>query len=269
MDVWRITVASLRRWYILLPLLALTGLAAFAVGDGVRPQYQVTATAMLVPGTTQSEIANPYSISEQTTTALSIVLNNSESRGQIAERGLGSEYETTARPRTTILDFSVLGATPEVGLETGQAVFELAQQELAERQGAAGVPTSAQVSVQILQPPTVSEVVEEGKLRNMAIVGILGAAVSLLVAVLFDDLVGLIRRSARRRRERRAASRETAAVGGAVEADAKPDSGGRTIGERVQTADTGQESVTAAVGEADSESDPGQDRDLARATRDG
>lgn len=261
MDVWRITVAALRRWYILLPLLALTGLATFAVGDGVRPQYQVTATVMLVPGTTQTEIANPYSISEQTTTAISIVLNNSESRGQIAERGLNSEYETTARARTTILDFSVLAATPEVGLETGQAVFDLAQQELAERQGAVGIPTSAQVGVQILQPPAVSDVVEEGKLRNMAIVGILGAAISLLVAVLFDDLVGLIRRAIRRRRERRAAT---------VGAEHDPESGGPSTGGSVASSEMQEErSPQATIGEADDESGPGRDRDLAQATRDG
>lgn len=212
MDVWRITVAAIRRWYVLLPLLALTGYATMVVGDGVRPQYEVTATAILMPGRIPTEIPNPYGSMDQTTTALAIVLNNTVSRGHIAEMGLNPDYQVTSRTRSTIMDFTVLSDTAEESLATGDAVFELARQELEERQGEAGIPTRSQVGVQILQPPSVSSVVEDGKMRNMAIVGVLGAALSLLAAVLFDDIVGLFRRKARERRERRAAKREAERV---------------------------------------------------------
>lgn len=261
MDVWRITVAALRRWYVLLPLLALTGLATTTVGDSIRPQYEVTATAILVPGTTESEIANPYGNMEQTNTALSIVLNNTESRERMTELGLNPDYQITTRSRSTIMDFSVQSATPELGVETGQAVFELAREQLAERQGAVGIAASSQVGVQILQPPSVSDVVAEGKLRNMAIVGILGAALSLLVAVLFDDLVGLIRRSVRRRRERRAAKRGAAAEH-RTDSEESAEPADSSTPEDVPRPD-------GAVREATDESTQERGRDLARATRDG
>lgn len=202
MDVWQITVAALRRWYILLPLLALTGYVTMAVGDSVRPQYEVTATSILVPGTVESEIASPYGDLESTTGVLTILLDNIESRSDIAALGLDSDYMTEGRSRTSIIDFSVISDTPEVGLATGEAVLGLADQELRERQDAAGIVPQAQIGLQVLQAPSVSDVVTDGKLRNMAIVGMLGAVVSVLVAVLFDDIVGLIRRRFRKRRER-------------------------------------------------------------------
>lgn len=203
MDVWRITVAALRRWYILLPLLALTGYATLMVGDGVRPQYEVTATAILVPGAVQSEIVNPYGSMDETNTAIAIVLGNAQSRERIAELGLSTDYEVAPRSRSAIMDFSVISDTPEIGVQTGQAVFELAQQELVESQSAVDIPSRAQIGVQVLQAPSVSDVVTEGKVRNMAIVGIIGAALSLLIAVLFDDIIGLMRRWVRSRRQRR------------------------------------------------------------------
>ncbi|UFU02385.1 hypothetical protein LQF12_12900 [Ruania suaedae] len=213
MDVWRITVAALRRWYILLPLLALTGYATVTVGDSVRPQYEVTATGILVPGIVESEIANPYGGLEDTATVLAIVLDNPASRAHIESLGLNSQYVVDPRSRTTIVDFSVVGETPQMGLATGKAVLDLASEELAQRQGAVGIPADAQVGVQILQAPSVTAVVADGKMRNMAIVAMLGAAVSVLIAILFDDMVGLIRRGIGRRRERRAAPREAAGAG--------------------------------------------------------
>ena len=210
MDVWQITVAALRRWYILLPLLALTGYGTYTVGESVRPQYEVTATAILVPGTMETEIASPYGNMESTSDVLTILLGNTESRTHIAELGLDSDYLTEPRSRSSIIDFSVQSDAPETGLATGAAVLELAQQELTERQEAAGIPERAQIGLQILQEPSVSAVVADGKLRNMAIVGILGAAISLVVAVLFDDIVGLVRRRWRKRREWRAAEPEAA-----------------------------------------------------------
>lgn len=268
MDVWQITVAALRRWYILLPLLALTGYVTVTVGDSVRPQYEVTATSILVPGAVESEVAGPYGDLESTSSVLTILLDNIESRTDIAALGLDSDYVTEARSRTSIIDFSVISDTPEEGLATGEAVLALADQELGERQDAAGIPPQAQSELQVLQAPSVSDVVTDGKLRNMAIVGMLGAAVSVLAAVLFDDIVGLIRRRFQKRPERRAATESPSAGTGtlACASAEQVDDGSPPLDEEgappVKKSPT--ESNTSV---ADAEVDVDESAELARATR--
>ena len=200
MDVWRITVAALRRWYVLLPLLALSGFAAYLGGSGVQPEYDATGSAMVVPGqTAPPTIPNPYGNVEDTNTVLGIVLNSPETRSQIAAKGLSPNFEVTSLPRSTITNFSIRADSPEMAIATGDAIFEIASAELQTRQEKAGVPAGERYTLDVLQQPALSAMVTEGKIRNMAIIGVIGAALSLIVAVLFDDIIGLIRRRRKRR----------------------------------------------------------------------
>lgn len=202
MDVWRITVAALRRWYVFLPLLALTAFVALRVGDAAPTHYEVSTTAILVPGPVPTEASGPYGSRSDTTQVISIVLDGTAARGELEARGLNPEYEVDSRDRSALLNITVLGETEQEGLATSEAVLDLAREELAQRQAEAGVPQGAQIGVQVLQTPFLSDVIAEGKLRNMAIVGIVGASLSLLLAVLCDDLVGLFKRGLRRWRVR-------------------------------------------------------------------
>lgn len=210
MDVWAITVAVLRRWYVFLPLLALTAFGALKVGEGVAPTYEVSATAILMPGAESSDGDRPYGNLDNTATVLEIVLDDVATRDRIAGQGLQRDYDFSSRSRSRIVTVTVLSPSPEISLDTAQAVIDVGSQELAARQDALGVPEAAQDHLQVLQAPSVSEVVTEGKMRNMAVVGIVGGALSLLVAVLFDDLVGLFRRWRQRRAGRGRAQRDSA-----------------------------------------------------------
>lgn len=210
MDVWRITVAAVRRWYVLLPLLALTAVAAVAAGRGVQPEYQVVGTAMLVPGRSLSQTPNPYGNVDDANAAVVIVLGSAETRAKVAAEGLNPNYEVASVSRSTLLNFSVRADTPESGIATGTALLKAAEKELTTRQRDAGIPVSARYNITVLQEPSVSQVVTDGKTRIMAVVGLLGASLSLLVAVLFDDIVGLIRRWRQRRNEARSRSSQEA-----------------------------------------------------------
>ncbi|WP_147918507.1 hypothetical protein [Ruania zhangjianzhongii] len=202
MDVWRITLAALRRWYILLPLLALTGWGAWTAGNGIQPEYEAQATIMLTPGTAATEVPNPYGGLEEANQAVGIVLNSTESRAQIVEQGLSTEYEVVPESRSTIMYFTVRADDPETAVTTGVALIDMVEAELTARQSAAEVPSSSQYGIDVLAPPSVLEAIYDGKLRVQAIIGILGASVALVVAVLFDDIVGLVRRRRRRRKAR-------------------------------------------------------------------
>ena len=97
------------------------------------------------------------------------------------------------------------------------AVFQLAAAELRERQTAAGIRPSQQYNIDILRNPSVTAAVTDGKLRDMAVVAVLGGAISLTLAVFFDDVVGLFMCYRRRRK----------AAGAAREAAQSPGAGGR------------------------------------------
>lgn len=223
MDVWRITVAVVRRWYVFLPLMALTLLAALQVGAATPTQHQVSATAILVAGDSSSdeESASAYGGRSDTAQVLVVVLDDPEVRKSVEAQGLGGDYEVRAGDDLSIIDFTALGDTRAEGLATVTAILDLARQELTERQTAAGVPPGARIEMQVLQAPHVAEVVAEGKLRNMAIVGVVGAALSLLAAILLDDIVGLVRRW--RQRPRMHATSDEVGAGAVPEGPAPRD----------------------------------------------
>ncbi len=219
MDVWRITVAALRRWYVLLPLLALTAALAWGAGQGVKEEYEVTGAAMIVPGRTISIVPNPYGSPADANNAVSIVLNSPEARRAIASQGLVPTFEVAPQSRSTIMNFRVRADSPQIAVDTGMAVFRMAAVELNDRQEAAGIRLVARYSVDVLQAPSVSAAVRDGRTRNMAVVGLLGGALSLLVAVFFDDVVGLVRR-----RKRRSATDDSAADDSGADDSAADDS---------------------------------------------
>lgn len=202
MDVWGITLAVLRRWYIFLPLLGLAGGAASVVGEGVQPEYEVQASGLLVPGQVQPMVPNPYGGLDDAVQAVALVLTSPDARQGIAERGLIPTYEVGAASRSVIMNFTVRGDTPERAMATTEAVIELAREELGTRQAGGGVAEPARYRLDLLAQPSVIGVIYDGKLQVQAVVGVLGAGLALLVAVLFDDLVGLLRRARARQRER-------------------------------------------------------------------
>ncbi|MPV38765.1 YveK family protein [Georgenia subflava] len=203
MDVWRITLATLRRWYIFVPLLALTALGVLRVGEGVNPEYQVSASTLMTPGREPAMVPNPYGNLEQGSAAVAIVLNSSETRRGLEAEGLSSTYTVSAQARSAIMSISVTSGSPDVAVETGHALVAEIRDELAARQGAAGVHTAAQFGLQVLGAPEVTAITYEGKAQIQAVVGVLGAGIALLTAILFDDIVGLARRRRRKHSESR------------------------------------------------------------------
>lgn len=200
MDVWRITIAALRRWYILLPLLALTGVAVAMSGNRADPEYEAQASAMVVPGPTPAEIHNPYGNVAGAQQALSIILTSSETRRDLADQGLSWDYEVGAEARSTIFQILVRADSPSVARDTATEIIEVASDELEARQEEAGLDEESSYTIDVLSEPAVLGTVESSQLRTQAVVGALGTALAIVIAVLFDDIVGFVRRARARRR---------------------------------------------------------------------
>jgi len=133
-------------------------------------------------------------------------------RSHVEAQGLLPTYEVATQSRTTIMDFSVRGPDADQAVATAYHVVELAVRELDDRQTAAGLSTAAQYGLDMLAEPAVVAVAYDGKLQVQAVTGLLGASLALVVAVLFDDLVGLYRRWRARRGSARADAGETPPV---------------------------------------------------------
>lgn len=197
MDVWGITVAALRRWYIFLFILGLAVFGAYTVGKSVHPEYEASASALLTPPPTAAPVANPFANVDGANQAIAIILNGPGAEAAVAQQGLTPSFTVTSQARSSIFNIAVRGANPDKAVATTQAVLDIARRELMDRQTAGGVPEANQISMQVLSAPAITNVVTDGALRVQAVILVLGAAIALAVAVLFDEIVQWFRRRRR------------------------------------------------------------------------
>ncbi|ACV80755.1 hypothetical protein [Nakamurella multipartita] len=211
MDVWGITIAALRRWYIFLAIFALAGFGAYSAGKSAHPEYEASASALLTPPPTVAPVANPFGNVDGANQALAIILNGPDTETALAQQGLIPSFTVTSQARSSIFNIGVRGENPNQVVATAQAALDIATTQLKQRQTAGGVPDANQIGLQVLSAPVITNVVTDGALRVQAVILVLGAAVALAVAVLFDDIVGLLRR---RRRNKKVAAQSDSAVPG-------------------------------------------------------
>lgn len=170
----------LRSGVLLLSLLAVTALATVWVGRGINPRYEVTATAVVLPGEGTYSGQEVYGSTHHTNQVLSVVLDSATTRDRIAELHLAPDYQVVAEERRTFLEVSVQARTADVGLQTVQAVLDIGKEELEERQVLAGTPPDARYALSVLRPPAVSDTVP-WRTRNMSLVALVGTILSVML----------------------------------------------------------------------------------------
>lgn len=178
------------RWQaaLLLVLLTLTAALTVRVGQGVNPRYEVRATATVLAGAGSYSGQEIYGSPTHTTQVLAEVLDAAPTRSWVANQGLQPDYQVVARERRTFLDLTVHSDSADLSLRTADALLDLGRQELAARQALADMPEEATYVLDTLRPPTVSETVP-WRVRNMAIVSVLGAVLSVLLTVKTQPLL--------------------------------------------------------------------------------
>lgn len=193
MDVWNLTRAALRRWYVLLPALLVTALLTSSAGSSIAPEYETTGAALLVPPAVGGGPANPYTASSGPE-VLRTIVSGSAVRSRLAAQGLDPGYDLSVTSRTPIFTITVRSDGQQRALGTGAAVIEALRQELTRAQAGFGVPPAAMASVQVIDAPDTAAEVGNGAIRIKAVVGLLGVVGSLALAITFDDLLLLVRR---------------------------------------------------------------------------
>lgn len=202
MDVWGITLATLRRWYVFLPIVAASVLLALSVGRGADPEYTATGSIMLTPPRVGSPIANPFVNAQGASEALVIILNGPETKARLADEGLNGAVTVSSGSRSSVLTMRSTSNTPEDAIALVDAVIDIASDELLVRQRSAGIESESLIGLQILAAPSITSVANDTALRVQAVIVAIGMVAGVTLAVLFDDIVGLIKRRRQSRPER-------------------------------------------------------------------
>lgn len=222
MDIWRLLSAIIRRWYIIIPLIVATLVAAVTIGGWVRPEYKTSAIISIVPGKATAQqraaqqLTNPYLSLNYSAGVLQYVLSSSGARQELLAAGFAGNYQIKAIPNSSFIGIDVAANDPELAIATGRGVIESARRTLANRQDAIEASVT-RVSIDVLDDADTVSASTSGQLQALAAVLAVGVIVSVIVTVLIDDLLLL-----RRRRNREANAEASPSSNGAVSAAVRP-----------------------------------------------
>lgn len=198
MDIWGLTVAAMRRWYVLVPLLLISVAGALAVGSRSQADYEVSGAVMLSVPPQDPNTPNPYS-QIYAVEILGIKATSSSTRSEFADDGLSEDYTITYDRRSPVLSLDVVADSAAQALDTADRIVEYVETTLNDEQGRLGVRKQHRVSLVVIDAPDVVEPVVSGRVRVTAVILAMGVLLSFLCAILLDAI--LTRRS--RAREQR------------------------------------------------------------------
>jgi hypothetical protein len=203
MDFWMTIRVLLRRWYIALPVFALSLGLASAVFFSVSPQYESTGTIVLtapssgarvtVGGSQPAERINPLlAFDGSLTTSAQIVIETLKDPATL------KQYETVdGMPATYAVGngqlagpFIVVVATagtPAAAKKTAASVLDLARNELAARQHSLQAPDSTYIRADSVVNPTSGKALIGGKVRYAAVALLLGLIAGLTAAYGYES----------------------------------------------------------------------------------
>jgi hypothetical protein len=213
----------LRRWYVVLPALAATGVGVYLAMQAVTPQYESSGSLVLLGPATGLEVAgekvpqvNAYlefgGALATTAEVLSKAALSDSTAKKLASVGATGEYEvgTGSDGGSPIINIVATGSSPRIATLTVQEIAKLLTAELERRQVAAKAPRSQFIRVEEVAPPAQPKELLGSKLRVGSAVVALGVAVTFSFAFLVEGAVD--RRARRRAVIEQVATRPTAPV---------------------------------------------------------
>jgi len=209
-DLWASLGVIGRRWKITVPLVLLTVAASLAVGTTLSPDYEASASVLLVgpaspnvatettpttaataqPGATAAPpLAEPesnplltlnQSLISTARATLEAISSQSTRRG-LSEAGLSTDYEVTVAQKDPIMQIVVTAPNAEQALQTIDALQNAVLEDLNARQEQAGAPADTRIQVQTLSA-TEPRAINSGRVRAQLVVVALGFAVTTIAA---------------------------------------------------------------------------------------
>jgi len=193
MDIGELARIVLRRWYVVVVGLLLTGFLGFLTLTAVQPQYVTTASVLVYrPVSVLGAGGNPFVALGGLEAARDVVLkaiNDPAVMVTLSDQGRRTiEVVADGQSSAPIVSVSVTAASPDAALTTQTQVLALVPSTLEKLQTSLDVPKSAQVASVVLAESTVPEAARKSQLR--ALIGVVGIGVVLTIlgAILFDRL---------------------------------------------------------------------------------
>ncbi|MFS0866264.1 hypothetical protein AB3M83_02885 [Microbacterium sp. 179-B 1A2 NHS] len=211
-----------RRWYILLAGLLIAAGASYAVWNVVPPEYERTATRLLLPGAaTLPKDANPY-LYVGGLFQVADILVRAISADDITALTDGHPGATVSVSRDVaagaVMIVSVSASTDGAADEVLEQVLALTEQRLTELQDEQRISPAERIEVVPLTDATASVVNQKNRLLYTVGAGLAVVAIGAILAVLTDTLL-------RSRRRVHAAAGDDADAEADVDADAEADGG--------------------------------------------
>lgn len=193
MDVISLLSTSLRRWYVVVPVITIAVISAFALAERAEVTYASAGTVIFVgPSSVPAENfeqvdVNPYlsftGSLNSTASAVRLVMDGPDHRSAVAAQGLVGTYLITQENST--LTFNVTGPTEQEVTDTLDGLIARSGEELDRLQSTVAAPDDQLVRLDVLSQPTRAAISSDsGKRLFLATLGLgLVAAVTLASAL--------------------------------------------------------------------------------------
>ena len=226
MDLANLLKLMVGRWYLTVPLVLITIVAAMSTASSVGPSYQVSGDILLLapirggtvaaPGESAPPPGNPYLRFDKNLEVvgdlLATVMTSNRMVEKMREQGASAEYDigfstmvqSPSSAGSPLLKITATDPDPATAQHTVATVSHYLSNELARRQKAACAPDETMIRTQSTTPPTVTGRLIGSAARVAAATAVLGLALSLGLLLLFEAVHE--RRERKRRIQRRAAA---------------------------------------------------------------
>lgn len=198
MDIWTMLRTSLRRWYVSLPILAVSLGLGYTMAQDLDPVYSAESSAILiapeiVPGVAEGELVevNPYlnlgGGLTTTTQVLVVLMDSGPNRLKYFDLGLEPDFEVSRSD--AVMYFTVTGADADAVTHTANELVSIADAEVAALQDKDAIDPARRIQVRPLSLPQVA--VEHGGagIQLMAILGVLGLVAAVAGALALDGFL--------------------------------------------------------------------------------
>jgi hypothetical protein len=194
-DVWGAIRVLVRRFYITVPLAAITLLLAFMFTHRIAPEYHATGSFVLMGPTAQPAPKNvppppinPYAQMGTNTvaTTLQIDVNTNATKTAIMDAGNTNDYTVGGVGKTAILQVTATSKNAHQALSTVAQVMTMMRNDLVNRQSRYTKDPTQQITAQVIASPQLQSPDSTTKIRAEVIA--MGAAVILtIILVLVID----------------------------------------------------------------------------------
>ena len=182
----------LRRWYILLPCLALTVAGGWFITSSMEPVFESKASVVLLgPNVGREGEVNPYLDFGGSLETTALVLSNNLSSEPAANRLFDAGAKGTyliVTPGGPVVNVEAKGRNEVEAIQTANVVVAALADELRVRQEQAGAPQGSFIRAELVVSPETAAFKIGSRLRVLVAVAVLGIAASLSLTFAFESV---------------------------------------------------------------------------------